>query len=320
MYKINTELKNPEQRRVFVDTLIEVMKENDKVYALEADLGAASLFDQIGKAVPERYCNVGIAEANMMGIAAGLSLRGNIPFAHSFTPFASRRSFDQIFLCAAYAKTTLNIYASDPGICVAINGGTHTSFEDIAMFRAVPDAMIFDPADGVQLNWLIKELISLEGLHYIRSSRKSMPSIYDTGSTFEIGKANTLREGFDILIVAMGETLAEAYKVAKNLETQGISCTVIDMFTVKPLDRKSIINHSKGKKLIVTAENHNINNGLGSAVAEVIAEENLAVPLLRLGIIERFGQVGPQEYLRKDYRLDYESLKEDILKKYNTIK
>ena len=317
MYKINTEQSAPEQKKVFVDTLIEVMETNDKVYALEADLGAASSFDRIGKTKPERYCNVGIAEANMMGIAAGLSLRGNIPFVHSFAPFASRRSFDQIFLCAGYAKTTLNIYASDPGICVAINGGTHTSFEDIAMFRAVPDALIFDPADGVQLNWLIKELVPLQGLHIIRSSRKVMPAIYEQGSTFTIGKANLLCEGDDILIIAMGETLAEAYKVALELKEEGISCCVLDMFTVKPLDREAIIKHSQGKKLIVSAENHNINNGLGSAVAEVLAEEAIGIPLLRLGIIERFGQVGPQEYLRKDYRLDKDSLKEDILKKYN---
>ena len=316
MYKINTEQTAPEQKKVFVDTLIEVMESDDRVYALEADLGAASSFDRIGKVKPERYCNVGIAEANMMGIAAGLSLRGNVPFVHSFAPFASRRSFDQIFLCAGYAKTTLNIYASDPGICVAINGGTHTSFEDIAMFRAVPDAMIFDPADAVQLNWLIKELVPLEGLHLIRSSRKVMPAIYEAGSSFNIGKANLLCSGDDILIIAMGETLAEAYKVALELKEEGISCSVLDMFTVKPLDREAIIEHSKGKKLIVSAENHNINNGLGSAVAEVLAEEAIGIPLLRLGIIERFGQVGSQDFLRKDYRLDKDSLKEDILKKY----
>jgi len=319
MYKINTELKNPEQRLVFVETLIDEMKTNDKIFALEADLGAASFFDKIGVAHPERYCNVGIAEANMMGIAAGLSLRGNIPFVHSFAPFVSRRCFDQLFLSGAYAKNTINIYASDPGICVAINGGTHTSFEDIAMYRVIPDAMVFDPADGVQLNWLIKELIPLKGIHYIRSSRKSLPSIYDEGSSFEIGKGNVVCEGNDILVIAMGETLAEIYAAVKELNEEGISCTVVDMFTVKPLDREVVIKHAQDKKLIVSAENHNIINGLGSAVAEVLAEEAIAVPLLRLGVIERFGQVGSQEFLRKEYRLDKASLKEDILKKYQTL-
>ena len=319
MYKINTELQNPEQRLIFVNTLIEAMGKNDKIYALEADLGGASFFDKIGAAKPERYINVGIAEANMIGIAVGLSLRGNVPFVHSFAPFATRSCFDQIFIGAAYAKTTLNIYGSDPGICVAINGGTHTSFEDIAMFRAVPDAMIFDPADGTQLAWLINELIPLPGLHYIRSSRKSLPSVYEPGSTFAIGKANLIREGQDILIVAMGETLMEMYKVAEELAPEGISCAVLDAFSVKPFDRQAIIEHSAGKKLVVSAENHNINNGLGSAVAEVLAEEALGLPLLRLGIIERFGQVGPQEFLRKEYRLDKDSLKEDLLKKYRTL-
>jgi len=319
MYKINTEMQNADQRTVFVDTLIAVMKEHKEVVALEADLGNASSFERIGKEIPNRYVNVGIAEANMMGIAAGLSLRGKVPFVHTFAPFASRRSFDQTFLSCAYAKNTINIFASDPGICVAINGGTHTAFEDIAMFRAVPNALIFDPADGVQLNWLIKELVPLKGVHYIRTGRKTIPAIYDGGSTFEIGKANILCEGQDILIVAMGETLAEAYNVALELKKDGITCTVIDMFTVKPVDREAIIKHSYNKKLVVSAENHNINNGLGSAVAEVLAEENINAPLLRLGVIEQFGQVGPQEYLRKIYRLDKESLKQDILKKYSTI-
>ncbi len=310
-YKINTELKNPEQRVVFAETLIELMKTNDKIFALEADLGEASFFTRIEKANPERFINVGIAEANMMGVAAGLSLRGNIPFVHTFAPFATRRSFDQIYLSCAYAKNTINIYGSDPGICVAINGGTHTSFEDIAMFRAVPEAMIFDPADATQLAWLIKQLAVKNGVHYIRNGRKSMPSIYEADSTFEIGKANVICEGSDILIVAMGETLAEAYKAAKEIG----NCTVLDMFTIKPLDAEAIIKHTKNKKLVVTVENHNINNGLGSAVAEVLAEKAAGVPLLRLGVNERFGQVGPQEYLRKAYRLDSVSIKEDILAK-----
>lgn len=307
-YKINTSLSNPDQRLMFVDTLLELMKTNDKIFALEADLGEASFFSKIEKNNPSRFINVGIAEANMMGVAAGLSIRGAIPFAHTFAPFASRRSFDQIYLSCAYAKNTINIYGSDPGICVAINGGTHTSFEDVAMFRAVPNALILDPADATQLGWVVKEVAKLSGVHYIRNGRKGMPSIYELDSTFIIGKANILCEGSDILIVAAGETLAEAYKVAQTLG----NCTVLDMFTIKPIDREAIIKHSLNKQLVVSVENHNINNGLGSAVAEVLAEENIGVPLLRLGIIERFGQVGPQEYLRKDYRLDSVSILEDI--------
>ncbi len=310
-YKIDTNLKNPEQRRIFVDTLIDIMGKNEKVYALEADLGGASFFTDIKKTQPQRFVNVGIAEANMIGVAAGLSLRGNVPFVHTFAPFATRRVFDQIYLSCAYAKNTINIYGSDPGICVGINGGTHTSFEDIAMFRAVPHAKIFDPADGTQLAWLIRELADKEGVHYIRSGRKSMPSIYSTDSTFEIGKANVLCEGSDILIVATGETLYESYMVAGEIG----NCTVLDMFTIKPLDKEAIIKHAEGKKLIVSVDNHNINNGLGSAVAEVIAEEGINTPLLRLGVVEQFGQVGPQEYLRKAYRIDRDSIKEDILKR-----
>lgn len=312
MFKLARSQKNIEQRQVIANTLIEMMKEDNRVVALEADLAEASFFCKIKEECPTQMINVGIAEANMIGIAAGLNLRGKIPFVHSFSPFVTRRAFDQIFVSCSYAKNTINIYGSDPGICAAINGGTHTSLEDIAMFRAIPHTKIFDVADAVQLKWLLTELKNCEGVNYFRTNRKAMPSIYDEGSTFEIGKCNVLIEGQDLLLIAMGETLYPTLQVAEELRKEGIHATVIDMFTIKPLDKENIIIYSQNKKMVVTVENHNINNGLGSAVAEVLAENGLAIKLKRIGIDEQFGQVGPIDYLRKIYGLDKDSILKTI--------
>ena len=297
-----------EQRVVFVETLQSLMDENKKILALEADLGGASGFTKIRSSHPEQFVECGIAEANMIGVAAGMSLRGYVPFVHTFAPFATRRVGDQLFLAGAYSYNTLNIYASDPGICVATNGGTHTSFEDISFMRAIPNAMVFDPADGVQLQWLIRELAGMTGVHYIRTTRKDIAPIYEPGSTFEIGKGNILQEGSDVLLISMGSTLADTLKAAEQLEAEGISVEVIDMFTIKPLDRDLIIREAAGKKLIVTVENHSVIGGLGSCVAEVLAELPAHAPLKRVGVNDKFGQVGPMSYLKKVFHLTAEDV------------
>lgn len=297
-----------EMRKVFRKTLERLMDDNEKIIVLEADLGTASGFSKIKKAHPEQFLEMGIAEANMAGVAAGLSMRGFIPFIHSFSPFVSRRIADQIFLEGAYAQNTVNIYGSDPGVCAAANGGTHTTFEDIAFYRAVPEVMVFDPADGVQLAWLLTELIGRKGVHYIRANRKNVPTIYKEGSSFEIGKGNVIRKGEDILLISMGILLADAMAAAEELGKEGISVEVVDMFTIKPLDRQLILEEIQGKKGVVTFENHNVNNGLGSAVAEVMAEAGAGVPLSRVGVNDRFGQVGSLAFLKKDYGLTKEQV------------
>lgn len=293
---------------VFADTLVELISENDKVIALDADLAAASKFSKISKAHPNRFINVGIAEANMIGVAAGLSLRGFIPYVHSFSPFATRRCFDQLYLSGGYAQTNIKVFGSDPGVCSAKNGATHTTFEDIALMRMIPNSMVFDPADGFQLRWLVKELSKHYGIHYIRANRKAVPDIYDKESTFTIGRGNLLKEGNDVLLISMGETLKSALDAAEILEQKGISVSVIDMFTIKPIDRELIIKESKNKRLIVTYENHSINNGLGSSVAEILAEIGCDIPLRRIGINERFGQVGSLDFLKKEYGLTKENV------------
>ena len=301
-----------ELRDCVVETLQELMKDDDKITALEADLGGASGFTKIKKTNPERFIQCGIAEANMMGVAAGLSLTGFKPFKHTFAPFATRRVFDQLFLSGAYAGNTINVYGSDPGFSVASNGGTHTAWEDVALIREIPGAVICDPADDVQMEWIIKEFLKMEGIHYVRSNRKAVRNVYKKGSSFKIGQGNILKEGKDILIIAAGQLVSEALDCAEELEKEGYSVEVIDMFTIKPLDEKLLIKEAKGKSKIVTIENHSIYGGLGSAVSEVIAENGISVPVKRIGVKEKFGQVGTAEFLQEEFGLTAKQIKETI--------
>lgn len=301
-----------ELRDCVVETLQELMKDDDKITALEADLGGASGFTKIKKTNPERFIQCGIAEANMMGVAAGLSLTGFKPFTHTFAPFATRRVFDQLFLSGAYAGNTINVYGSDPGFSVASNGGTHTAWEDVALIREIPGAVICDPADDVQMEWIIKEFLKMEGIHYVRSNRKAVRNVYKKGSSFKIGQGNILKEGKDILIIAAGQVVSEALDCAEELEKEGYSVEVIDMFTIKPLDEKLLIKEAKGKSKIVTIENHSIYGGLGSAVSEVIAENGISVPVKRIGVKEKFGQVGTAEFLQEEFGLTAKQIKETI--------
>lgn len=312
MWSLADKAGSTEMRKVFVETLDELMKEDGRVIALEADLGGASGFSKLKNSHPSQFINVGIAEANMMGIAAGLSMRGRVPFVHTFAPFAVRRACDQIFLEGAYAGNTINIYGSDPGACAAQNGGTHTTLEDIAIMRAIPTVEVYDPADGVQLRWLVRELAGRKGVHYIRAARKGMPDIYAEGSSFETGRGCVLREGKDVLLVAAGLGLKLALEAAEQLRAEGIDAGVIDMFTIAPLDTELLKAQIPGKKLVVTVENHGITNGLGSAVAEVIAGEGYGVRLSRIGSRNQFGQVGSQEYLMKAYGLTVENILDTV--------
>lgn len=301
-----------ELRATVVDALKETMAIDEKIVALDADLGGASKWTDLAKDVPDRFINVGIAEANMVGVAAGLSLTGYTPFIHTFGPFATRRVLDQIYLSGAYADNTINIYGSDPGFAAGHNGGTHTTWEDIALLRSIPKVVICDAADEVQMDWIIKEFAKLKGVHYVRGNRKGVKNVYAPGSTFSIGKGNLLREGQDYLIVAAGQLVSEALEVAEMLEEKGISTDVIDMFTIKPLDKELLLERFGGKKAVITIENHSITGGLGSAVAEVLAENGLAIPLKRIGVDERFGQVGTPSFLQEEFGLTSEKILEQV--------
>lgn len=316
MFTLDRERKDTrEMRMAVVETLQDIMKSNDKVIALEADLGGASGFAKMQKSNPDRFINVGIAEANMVGVAAGLSVTGFIPFIHSFAPFVSRRVFDQMYLSGGYAHNTINVFGSDPGFTVGPNGGTHTTWEDVALMRMIPNAIICDAADDVQMEWIVRAFVELQGIHYLRSGRKPVANLYKKGSTFEIGKGNLLKQGKDVLLIAAGQLVFDALSAAEELEKEGISVALIDMFTIKPIDEALILQEVKGKKAVVTFENHSIKGGLGSAVAEVLADHGVGVKLKRMGVNERFGQVGTPEYLQKEFGLT----KEDVVRTIKEI-
>ncbi|MDY4523363.1 MAG: transketolase C-terminal domain-containing protein [Atopobium sp.] len=305
-------MNSPELRAVVVSTLQDLMKKNDSVVALEADLGGASGFTKITQTNPNRFIQCGISEANMVGVAAGMSTLGFKPFMHSFGPFVSRRVFDQVFLSGGYAHNTINIYGSDPGFCVGTNGGTHTTWEDVALMRTIPGAVVCDAADATQLDWIVREFVKLEGVHYVRANRKAVRDIYEAGSTFELGRGNIVCKGSDVLIIAAGQLVSEALDVAEVLEQQGVSVEVVDMFCIKPLDENLVLSEAAGKKAVVTFENHGVIGGLGDAVAAVLAEHGVAVPFKRHGVVESFGQVGSPDYLQKVFKLTADDLLDTV--------
>lgn len=310
---IDYSFDNLEMRDIVVNSLKQLIQKNSKVIALEADLGAASGWSNIGKDYAQNFINVGIAESNMVGIAAGLSQLGFIPFIHSFSPFITRRAFDQLYISGGYAKNTLNIFGSDPGFAAATNGGTHTTWEDVALMKMIPNSIICDAADYYQMQYILETYAKLEGIHYVRATRKKLPLIYNEQTQFELGKGMTLLQGDDILFISSGELVYDTLNLANDLKRElQISSTVIDMFTIKPLDIDLLLNSIKDHKLIVTIENHSIYNGLGSSVAEVLAEEGIPVPLHRIGVKEEFGEVGSVAYLKDRFGYSSNKLLENI--------
>jgi len=301
-------------RDVYCQTLIELAKKNDQIVVLDADLMSSMGMIPFLEAFPERTFNCGVQEANMIGVAAGLSATGKIPYAHTFGPFATRRCYDQVFLSGAYTKSNIRIIGSDPGITAAYNGGTHMPFEDLGIMRNIPEMTVIVPTDSVMLKNIIKQVAELFGVFYIRLLRKNAMKIYEADQLFEIGKAIKLKEGTDVTIIANGTMVAEALNAAYILEERGISARILDMFTLKPIDKAGIIKCAKETGAIVTAENHNIINGLGSAVAEVLVE-NISIPMERVGVKDLFGEVGSVGYLKERFELTAS----DIVKKVEKI-
>ncbi len=314
MYKVafDGSTEKAVHKSVFANAVEEVARQDEKVVYLDADLMNSSGTYKFWKGNPKQAINCGVAEANMMGVAGGLSAVGMKPYVHTFGPFASRRSFDQIFISIGYAGNTARIWGSDPGVTAAFNGGTHMPFEDMALMRAVPEATVFDMADGVQFDWVLRNVKDREGLTYMRSTRKSYKKIYEEGSTFEIGKGNVIHEGNDVTVIAAGLMVGEAMQAATELKDEGISVRVVDMFTVKPLDTELVLKCARETGAIVTSENHNVIGGLGDAVAAAVLESGIPCAFKKHGVMDLFGQVGPVEYLQEVYGLTSEKLKEVI--------
>ncbi len=302
-----------EMRKVYTETMIELADKNENVVALDADLTSCIGMGPFIEKYPEKMFNCGIQEANMMGVAAGLSAVGKIPFVHTFGPFATRRSFDQVFLSCGYTKSNVKIIGSDPGVTAMYNGGTHMPFEDLALMRVVPEMTVFDPSDSTMLKDLMIQMADLYGVFYTRVLRKSATKIYEDGSKFEIGKAAKIRDGKDATIIANGVVMVpNAIKAADILAEEGITVRILDMFTLKPIDKEAIIEAAKDTGAIITAENHNVINGLASAVSEVIVECDCLVPMGKIGVMDRFGQVGSLDYLIKEYGLTAEDIVSEV--------
>lgn len=300
-------------RKAAMNILDQMMDENSDLIFFDADLASASGSRALQTAHPNQFVQTGICEANMIGMACGMSTYGFIPFVHSFAPFVSRRVFDQVFLSGGYAHTTLNILGTDPGFCAAANGGTHTTFEDVAMMRTIPNSIVVDACDPVELAWVLEELSQKTGIHYVRTTRKAVRPVYEEGSTFELGKGNILRTGKDILIIAAGQLVSDALDAADILEKKGWSTEVIDMFTIKPLDTALLKEECAGKLAVVTFENHNITGGLGTACAEALLDYGISVPFRRIGIQEQFGQVGSVDYLQQAFGLQAENVVDTVM-------
>ena len=315
MYKICSERKKDdmEMRKVYSTKLLELMKKDNRIISLEADLMSAMTVDNIQKVEPEKVINCGIMEANMIGVAGGMSIAGKYPFAHTFTAFASRRCFDQLFMSCAYQNNNVKVIASDAGVTAVHNGGTHMSFEDMGIVRGLAGSIVLEVTDAVMFENIIRQIAEKDGFYWVRTMRKNAEKIYEDGSTFEIGKGNILRDGKDITLIANGIMVSEALKAADKLEKDGHSVAVIDMFTLKPIDKDLIIKYAKQTGKIVTCENHSIHTGLGSAVAEVLSE-NYPVKMKRVGINERYGQVGTLDFLMKEYGLTSDNIYEEAKK------
>ncbi|MGI6702303.1 MAG: transketolase family protein [Christensenellales bacterium] len=298
-----------EMRKAYCDALIKAAEKSDKIIAIDCDVQLSMGTKPFYDAFPGRGINCGIMEAHAMGLAAGMSRTGMIPFVHAFGTFATRRAYDQIFLSIAYQELNVKIIGGDAGVTAAVNGGTHMPFEDMGIMRNIPGMTVIEPADSVMYNYAVDYMANTYGNFYMRSCRKKSIRIYDDGAKFTIGKANVLCEGGDVAIIACGIMVHEALIARKKLETKGISAAVIDMHTIKPIDQDAIIKYADKCGAIVTAENHNIINGLGSAVAETLSEKRPA-PLERVGVKDEFGEVGTQEYLMRRFGL----MSEDIVK------
>jgi transketolase len=298
-----------EMREVFGETMITMGERDPSIMVLEADLMRANGTGAFAKRFPDRSINLGVAEANMVGVAAGLSAMGKIPFACTFAAFAGRRDFDQFFISANYARLNVKLVGTDPGILAAINGGTHMPFEDIGLMRTIPRLVVVDPCDGASLRKLLPQIAAHKGSVYLRLNRKDTPATYPDDEEFTLGKAKVVSDGTDIALFASGAVMVpEAKAAAALLKKDGISAAVLDFHTIKPIDADAVIAWAKKTRCVLTCENHQIVNGLGSAVAEVLGE-NLPTRMGRIGVNEEFGQVGDVAWLIKAYHLDAESIR-----------
>lgn len=289
-------------RETYVDLLLQYAAENKNIVILEADLMKAGGTGRFAEKYPDRTFDVGIQEANMIGTAAGMSAMGKIPFTHTFTAFATRRVCDQVTLSVAYAGLNVKMMGSDPGVTAEYNGGTHMSMEDVSIMRNIPGMIVYEPVDSAQLKEIFPQILEYYGPVYIRLLRRNAVKIFEEGENFALGKGKLMKEGTDVSVFATGIMVAEAVEAAKILEKEGIHAELINIHTVKPLDEEMVLESAAKTGCVVTAENHSVIGGLGSAVSELLVEK-YPVPVKKIGVRDHFGEVGLTSFLKEKYGL-----------------
>ena len=294
-------------RQSYGEALVELGKENQNIVVLDADLATATKTIEFAKQFPERFFDIGIAEADMIGTAAGMATCGKIPYASTFAVFAAGRAYDQIRSSVCYPNLNVKICATHAGVTVGEDGATHQMIEDINLMRGIPNMQVFCPSDDVQTKWLIKEISKIKGPCYVRLCRLATPEIYDENQKFEIGKMVQIGEGTDATIFATGVTVSEAITAQKELKEKGINIRVIDVHTIKPLDEEMIIKCAKETKRLISVEDHNIIGGIGSAISEVLTDK-FPTKLERMGVNDTFGKSGNAKELLKYFKIDSQAI------------
>ena len=300
-------------RQSYGEALLELGRENKDIVVLDADLSGATKTKLFAKEFSERFFDMGISEQDMMSTAAGMSTMGKIPYASTFAVFAAGRAYDQIRNSICYPKLNVKICATHAGITVGEDGATHQMLEDISMMRTLPNMTVISTSDDTQTKWAVKEISKIQGPVYLRLSRLATPVIYDENEKFEIGKGKQFGNGTDATVIATGVTVAEALKAKDELAKEGIDIRVVDMHTIKPIDKEIIIKSAKETNKIITIEDHNIIGGLGTAVCEVLSEE-YPKKVVRMGIKDEFGTSGKAEELMKYFKITSKDIVEEIKK------
>ena len=303
-------------REAYGKALVKLGKINDDVVVLDADLSKSTKTNDFYKAYPDRFFNMGIAEQNLVGAACGFAAAGKIPFASTFAMFATGRAFEIIRNSACYPKLNVKICATHAGITVGEDGGSHQSVEDISLMRSIPNMTVLVPADGVEAEKMIFAAAEYNGPMYVRLGRSAVPTLFDENYNFEIGKGVVLKEGNDATIIACGMMVNEALIAADMLKEENINVRVINMSTIKPIDTELIIKAAKETKAIVTAEEHSVIGGLGSAVSEVVSESNPII-VKKVGMNDCFGESGTPGELLEKYGLTAEKIVEKVKEALN---
>ena len=307
-------------REAYGKALKDLASTNENIVVLDADLSKSTKTADFKSVAPERFFNMGIAEGNMMGVAAGLSTCGKIPFVSTFAMFAAGRAFEQIRNSICYPKLNVKVCATHAGLTVGEDGASHQAIEDISLMRSIPNMTVINPADAVETDAVIKAIAEIDGPCYVRLGRLAVNNVNDAATyKFELGKGITLKEGNDVTLVATGIMVEAALEAAEMLAKEGINARVISIHTIKPIDREILVNAAKETGAIVTAEEHNVIGGLGSAVAEVLTEE-CPVPVLKVGVQDTFGESGKPNELLEAYGLTAKNIVEKAKKAINCKK